>query len=261
MQISLRKWVHVGPRSHCGLCRRVSGRPEAFRRRVAHGHKSASCTFKLVKKKTFNFSCTARQEARRLFRATPRRPGAPHTHGHGPPAAGNAAPGRRAARPRCGSPRAPCGCRLCPGNGSRTTLGIRAYAIVECSAEATTAHWAARALCAAACVPRGLSLLSRCGRPLFARGCTPRRRESDLRGVERESHRQSAPVTRRGRRLGRHAPTSRRLRYQLSKWSSSVLSDVNCHWFRSSGAPAARAGGDAASAHLAGAPQRSMAAA
>ena len=144
---------------------------------------------------------------------------------------------------------------------SRTTLGIRAYAIVECSAEATTAHWAARALCAAACVPRGLSLLSRCGRPLFARGCTPRRRESDLRGVERESHRQSAPVTRRGRRLGRHAPTSRRLRYQLSKWSSSVLSDVNCHWFRSSGAPAARAGGDAASAHLAGAPQRSMAAA
>ena len=166
----------------------------------------------------------------------------------------HAAPGRR-------SPRAPCGCRLCPGNGSRTTLGIRAYAIVECSAEATTAHWAARALCAAACVPRGLSLLSRCGRPLFARGCTPRRRESDLRGVERESHRQSAPVTRRGRRLGRHAPTSRRLRYQLSKWSSSVLSDVNCHWFRSSGAPAARAGGDAASAHLAGAPQRSMAAA
>lgn len=100
-----------------------------------------------------------------------------------------------------------------------------------------------------------------CGRPFIARGCTPRRRMSDLRGVERESHRQSAPVTRRGRRLGRHAPSPRRLRYQLSNWSSSILSDVNCHWFRSSGAPAARAGGDAASAHLAGTPQRSMAAA
>ena len=82
MQISLRKWVRVTV-----VCAGVS--PVGRRLFAVELHMAIS-PFKLVKKKTFNFSCTARQEARRLFRATPRRPGAPHTHGHGPPAAGNA---------------------------------------------------------------------------------------------------------------------------------------------------------------------------